>query len=111
MAGSLEWHAVKSKWNLFGGAPAPGGAGGEVVSSINLASVTAVARGIQTDVMRRARLVDPLCSLSVVTDSRTLDMTLASPAERDLLLRALKAVFAIGQEDPPHQQQNKVIFK
>ena len=100
--GELEWHAVKSTTlsgaviNMFGvgGGGGTGGSSSGRSSAIALRDVTEVCRGIQTDVMMKARLVDPLCSLSIVTADRTLDMTLKSPVERDALIRTLHVIFA-----------------
>lgn len=61
-------------------------------SSIALDSIRSVCCGIQTEVLLKAGLVDPGCCLSIVTDSRTLDLTLANVTERDRIVRGLRIV-------------------
>lgn len=59
-------------------------------SSISLESIRSVCCGVQTDVLLKAGLVDPACCVSIVTESRTLDLTLANVTERDRVVRGLK---------------------
>lgn len=61
-------------------------------SSIPLTSIREVCKGVQTDVLRKAGLVDPTCCLSIISAERSLDVSLGSLAERDSLLRGLRAL-------------------
>ena len=61
-------------------------------SSIAVSDITEVRRGIQTEVLLKAKLIDPSCCLSLVTPQRTLDLTLRSAIQRDRILRGLRAV-------------------
>jgi len=61
-------------------------------SNIPIDEITEVRKGIQTDVLLKAGLIDPFCCLSIVTNERTLDLMLDSQAERDRALRGLKAL-------------------
>lgn len=55
-------------------------------------SIKTVYTGIRTDTMLRAGLLDPACCLSLITDARSLDLTLANATERDRLVRGLKLI-------------------
>lgn len=63
------------------------------VSYIECSSVIEVRRGIQTQVFMKAKLLDPRCCLSIVTEDRTLDLVLSSPSERDIVIKGLVALF------------------
>lgn len=63
------------------------------VSYIDCKDVIEVRRGIQTQVFMKAKLVDPRCCLSIVTEDRTLDLALSSPSERDIVIKGLVALF------------------
>jgi hypothetical protein len=52
--------------------------------------VTAVLRGVHTPVLLRAGLVDPSCCLSLITPTRSLDLTLPNSIERDRVVRGLE---------------------
>jgi hypothetical protein len=62
----------------------------ERAACIPLDAIRSVCGGVQTDVLLKAGLVDPDCCLSLVTDARTLDLTLANATERDRVLRGLR---------------------
>jgi hypothetical protein len=64
----------------------------EPTSFVALDSLTSVYTGVRTDVMMRAGTQDPACCLSLVTDARTLDLTLANATERDRVVRGLKII-------------------
>lgn len=64
------------------------------VKSIQIDDITEVCRGVQTDVLLRAGLVDPLCCLSIVTADRTVDITTENAFERDSIIRALQQILA-----------------
>lgn len=62
-------------------------------SNIALDSIKSVYTGVRTEVMVRAgaqKPQDPACCLSLVTDARSLDLTLANATERDRVVRGLK---------------------
>lgn len=62
-----------------------------MASCLPLDAVKSVYTGIRTDVMMRVgSQQDPACCLSIVTDARTLDLTLANATERDRVVRGLK---------------------
>ena len=59
---------------------------------VALSEILEVRKGVQTEVMMAANLVDPYVSMSIVTKERTLDMTFDTHAMRDMVLRALRAL-------------------
>ena len=59
---------------------------------VAMSDITEVRKGVQTEVMLTAHMVDPYVSLSIVTEERTLDMTFDTHAMRDLVLRALRVL-------------------
>ena len=61
-------------------------------SGIYLDSVTEIMRGVQTDIMRKAGLVDPECCVSLCTAERSLDLTFPSVQERNMFIRAVNAL-------------------
>jgi hypothetical protein len=61
-------------------------------SRIPLDTITEVRRGIQTEVLLKAKGVDPNCCLSIITTDRSLDLTLSNATDRDELLTGLKGV-------------------
>lgn len=73
--------------------------GDEGTSCIALDTVKSVYTGVRTEVMMRAGLQDPACCLSIVTDNRSLDLTLPSATERDRVVRGLKIILE-GREVP-----------
>ncbi len=62
----------------------------DAASSISLDSILEVRRGVQTDVLKKAGLVDPFCCFSIVTKERTLDLTMTSVLARDMAIRGLQ---------------------
>lgn len=64
--------------------------------SVDLRSVREVVKGIQGEVLLRARSrdkrLDPLCCLSIVTDHRTLDLQFSSSTERNEIFLALQGL-------------------
>jgi hypothetical protein len=91
----IEWTA-NSKGRLGGFTSFFSSSGGgaaavkEATSSISLDSILEVRRGIQTDVLKKAGLVDPFCCFSIVTKDRTLDITMTSALARDMAIRGLQ---------------------
>ena len=61
-------------------------------SALQLTDVLEVRRGIQTEVLKKASLVDPFCCFSVVTADRTLDITMPSTLSRDMVIRGLQVI-------------------
>lgn len=86
---TIDWEAVQTSVfsSLFAGKDK------KEVSYIDCSSVIEVRRGIQTQVFMKAKLVDPRCCLSIVTEDRTLDLALATPGERDIVIKGLVALF------------------
>ena len=68
-------------------------------SSISVDTIKSVYTGVRTDVMLRAGSIDPACCLSLVTESRTLDLTLANATEHDRVVRGLRLILE-GREVP-----------
>jgi len=62
----------------------------ERAACIPLEAIRSVLSGVQTDVLNKAGLVDPACCLSIMTDARSLDLTLANATECDRVLRGLR---------------------
>lgn len=61
-------------------------------SGIPLDAICEVCKGVKTEVLTRAGLVDPNCCMSIVTADRTLDLTLPSAVDRDNVIRGLRAI-------------------
>ena len=57
---------------------------------IKIGFINRVVKGIHTDRLLKAKLVDPACCLSIVTKDRTLDLTLSSQWERNAFFTNLK---------------------
>ena len=62
-------------------------------NAINLADVTKISRGLSTQVFLKAKQLDPLQCLSIITRDRTLDVVFASNQERDMAFKALQILF------------------
>lgn len=86
---TIDWEAVQT--SVFSGLFKSKDT--KEVSYIECDSVIEVRRGIQTQVFMKAKLVDPRCCLSIVTDERTLDLALSTPSERDIVIKGLVALF------------------
>ena len=59
---------------------------------IKLSSIVEICRGVQTEVMRLQKNMDPVLSVSLVTADRTLDMSFSSPWETDSFVQTLQAL-------------------
>ncbi len=64
-------------------------------SSISILDVTDVRRGIHTEVLLKAGLLDPNLCLSLIAKDRTLDLVFNSVSDRDGAFRGLQAI-ALG---------------
>ena len=71
---------------------------------INLSEVVRVTKGNHSNVLMNVKLADPRCSLSIITASRSLDLTLPTHTERNLFYKNLKQLIVL--EIP----NNNVIF-
>ena len=60
------------------------------VSSLPISTIKEVCKGVQTEVLGKAGLVDPQCCFSIVTDNRTLDLSVANLTERDRIVKGLQ---------------------
>lgn len=63
-------------------------------STLALADVVDVKRGIETDVLLKGGLLDPNCCLSLVAKERTLDLVFDNVSERDAAFRGLQAILS-----------------
>lgn len=81
---ALVWGPTKRSMFNFSGKQAQG--------SLCLADISEVRRGIQTEVMRKVKLVDPGSSFSIITPERSLDVTFESSNDRDMFLRGLQGL-------------------
>jgi hypothetical protein len=72
------------------------------VSSICLADIIEVRRGVQTEVLMKAGLVDPARSLSLVTASRSLDLVFDSKLDRENFARTVSILL---------EDRSNVIFR
>ena len=67
-------------------------------STIPISEITSVCKGLHTDVMTKARginkALDPICCLSIIASSRTLDIQCASGPDRDSFYRSLQGILA-----------------
>ena len=87
--GTMFTYIEHSNQRLFGGF-LKGATDGEIL----VENITEVRKGIQTEVMHNAKLVDPQMALSfIMADDRTVDVVFEFNKERDLWLRALKILF------------------
>lgn len=62
------------------------------IKSVRVDDITEICKGIHTEVMQKAGLVDPCCSLSVVTAQRSLDVQFDTCRERDSVYLALETI-------------------
>jgi hypothetical protein len=88
---ALEWSAPMtgaSMRMLLGG----GGSSKEKPSTIALDGVKEVCRGVQTEVLLKAGLLDPTCCLSVLAEERVLNLAFSTPADRDSAFKCLQAL-------------------
>lgn len=76
----------------------------DMAAGLKLSDITGIIKGIHTDVLLRAKLVDPGSCVSIVTSARTLDLTLASHAERNGFIANLRELLN------DHFPRNKVSF-
>jgi len=74
-------------------------------SSISLQDVQEVLRGVHTEVLLRAGMIDPSCCLSIVTARRSLDLQFANSIERDRVVRGLQILLTSPDlhQPPPHK--------
>jgi hypothetical protein len=61
-------------------------------SSLSIFDVIDVKRGVHTEVLLKAGLLDPNLCLSLVAKDRTLDLVFNSVSERDSAFRGLQAI-------------------
>ena len=76
----LMWEAPRS---LFGSSN---------VGSIAVLDIKQILRGIHTEVLSKCKQLDPTCCLSIITDSRSLDLVCNSSRDRDRLFKGLEVV-------------------
>ena len=57
---------------------------------IKIGYINKVVKGIHTGRLLKAKLVDPACCLSIITNDRSLDLTLNSQWERNAFFTNLK---------------------
>lgn len=69
---------------------------------IVLDDVTEVRKGVTTEVLRRAGLLDPNCCLSIITAQRSLDLQFRSTSERNQALRALRLLLSEAGNKTAH---------
>lgn len=61
-------------------------------SSLSIFDVVDVKRGIHTEVLLKAGLLDPNLCLSLIAKDRTLDLVFTSVSDRDGAFRGLQAI-------------------
>ncbi len=65
----------------------------ETITGFPISTISEVRKGKSTEVLLKAGdSVDPNCSLSIINNERTIDLTTFSPGDRDLFISALKAL-------------------
>ena len=64
----------------------------ETPKSMRIVTITGIARGIKTQVLRAAGLVDPLKLVSVISPERTLDLEFSSVGDTDMFYRSMLVV-------------------
>lgn len=77
---------------MFSSSAALHTAAAKETSHISVDDILEVRRGIQTDVLKKAGLLDPLCCFSIRTADRTLDLTMATPSARDMAIRGFQVL-------------------
>ena len=61
-------------------------------SSFAINDIVEIRKGIQTETLRKAKSLDPGCCLSVVTKDRSLDLTMKTSTDRDMVVRSIAAM-------------------
>lgn len=62
------------------------------IKSLPLRDIREVCKGVHTDILKNAGLIDPLTCMSIVTDYRTLDMSFVTSKHRDAAMNALQKI-------------------
>lgn len=62
------------------------------IGTISLVDIIEVKKGVETEVLSKAGLLDPSCCLSMITTDRTLDIVLENSAERNKVFNGLKVL-------------------
>lgn len=60
--------------------------------------MTEIRKGIQTEVLFKAGLLDPACCLSFVTRERTLDLVFENSRDKELVLKAMAVLLESRRE-------------
>jgi hypothetical protein len=55
-------------------------------------AIEEVKKGIHTEVLHKAGLLDPNCCLSIITEDRSLDLVFDSTSDRTKAIRGLKVI-------------------
>ena len=63
----------------------------QMAPGIKIGFINKVVKGIHTDRLLKAKLVDPACCMSIITNDRTLDLTLSSQHERNAFFATVKS--------------------
>lgn len=84
--------SIVSLFSKGGGSRKSNASNSSGVSWINLSEIIELRRGIQTEVFMKAKLIDPSCCFSIVTPSRSLDLTLRSAVQRDRIVRGIRVI-------------------
>jgi hypothetical protein len=88
----IEWSSVDGSRASFSSLFGNSSNKSKEVSAIAIDAICEVCKGVKTEVLRKAGLVDPNCCLSIVTADRTLDLAFACNADRDSVLRGLRSI-------------------
>lgn len=65
---------------------------------INIPDIRQLVRGIHTVVLSRSKYLDPVCCLSIVTETRSLDVVFENSVVRDRIYRAIENIILTQQE-------------
>ena len=71
----------------------------KMAKGIKISDITKVRRGIHTEVLFNATLVDPVCCLSIITPSRTLDLTFQSNLDRNTFYKIIQQLISSFSPD------------
>lgn len=62
------------------------------ISSIDINAIEEIKKGVHTEVLHKAGLLDPNCCLSIITEDRSLDLVFDSSTDRTKAIKGLRLI-------------------